>query len=91
MKKSVTIFAGISLVMCAVGYFSSTTNDSTEDLTAAQIANIEALSDVELPGNELRNRYCVEDESSICYIFWTYSGSETINETYYFGYKSINS
>jgi hypothetical protein len=87
--KKITIYFATAAILIGIGscfnYFISNSNES---LTETQLANIEALSGVELPGNNIRDQYCTQDNSFFCTIYWSYEGSSDINSTSYAGYRS---
>lgn len=81
-KKFISIIWGISLIIVmAITWHHG--NDKT--LSELELKNIEALSQYEIPGKEIRDEYCLPLEDFICTVFWRI-GTGELNSTSYYGY-----
>lgn len=83
MKK---LIFGLSFIAMTTALTIPNIISQSKDLTDAQRANIEALTAVETPGTDTREKYCDPNPNFNCIIYWKVSGSTVVNSTTFFGY-----
>lgn len=86
MKKFTITSLAIAMLLSIGGYCKFSKVDLADKLSEIQLANIEALSQIEIPGKEARDEYCEPMSDCVCTIYWQANGNEEINSTSFFGY-----
>jgi hypothetical protein len=87
MKRKMILSVAFALATIVGSYFSFTNGGQMVGLSEMQLANIEALSQDEMPSDNVRDQYCESMAGYICTIYWRV-GSGAVNSTSYFDYWS---